>query len=168
MVETVIAIRAARAGDEAGVAAVHDASWREAYQGVIPGAALERMVQRRGPAWWRRAIRGGTRLLVIEYRDAIIGYASVGRSRVPSLGCRGEIFELYLSPEYQGVGFGRRLFDSARKDLAAFGCPDFVVWALADNVRAMAFYARLGGRMVRQGVETFDKEALTRVAFAFN
>jgi ribosomal protein S18 acetylase RimI-like enzyme len=168
MVEAVIAVRAARQGDEDGIARVHDESWREAYRGVIPGAALERMIQRRGPAWWSRAIRGGSRLLVLECADDIAGYASVGRSRVPALGYAGEIFELYLAPEYQGSGFGRRLFDAARRDLAAFGCKGFVVWALADNARAMAFYARLGGMIVRKAIETFDGEARARVAFGFS
>jgi ribosomal protein S18 acetylase RimI-like enzyme len=167
MVETVIAIRAARAADAEGISRVHDEAWREAYRGIIPGAALERMVQRRGPAWWARAIRGGTRLLVIECQDSVSGYASVGRSRVPALGYRGEIFELYLAPEYQGAGFGRRLFESARKDLNAFGCREFVVWALADNHRAIEFYLRLGGKIVRRAVETFDNETRTRVAFGF-
>ena len=56
MVETVISIRAARLGDEGEIASVHDAAWREAYRGVIPGRELERMIARRGPAWWRLAI----------------------------------------------------------------------------------------------------------------
>jgi len=53
MVETVISIRTARHGDEIQIARVHDAAWRDAYQGVIPGRELERMIARRGPAWWR-------------------------------------------------------------------------------------------------------------------
>jgi len=168
MVQTVIAIRAARAGDEDGIARVHDSSWREAYRGIIPGRALERMIARRGPAWWGAAIRRGSRLLVLEFSEAIAGYASYGRNRVPALGYGGEIFELYLAPEYQGAGFGRRLFDSARKDLIARGCRGFVVWALADNDRAMNFYRRLGGRVVHRATEAFDEEMRARVAFGFD
>ena len=41
MVETVISIRTARLGDEDEIASVHDAAWREAYRGVIPGRELE-------------------------------------------------------------------------------------------------------------------------------
>jgi len=167
MVETVIAIRSAREKDALGVAHVHDESWREAYRGIIPGPALERMIERRGPVWWARAIRSGSRLLVLEFHESIVGYASVGRSRVPSLGYRGEIFELYLTPEHQGVGHGRRLFDSARRDLASFGLRDCVVWALADNERAVSFYRRLGGRVLRRARETFGGQQRERVAFGF-
>jgi len=79
MVETVISVRNARPGDEAGIARVHDAAWRDAYLGIIPGRELERMIQRRGPTWWRQAILGGTRLLVLDFADRIAGYASYGR-----------------------------------------------------------------------------------------
>jgi len=46
MVEAVISIRTARHGDEVQIARVHDAAWRDAYQGVIPGRELERMIAR--------------------------------------------------------------------------------------------------------------------------
>ena len=61
MVETVISVRTARLGDESEIAPVHDEAWREAYRGVIPGRELERMIKRRGPAWWRSAIAAGRR-----------------------------------------------------------------------------------------------------------
>lgn len=167
MVETLISIRTARRGDETQIAGVHDAAWREAYRGLIPGRELEQMIARRGPVWWRNAILRGTRLLVLECGEALTGYASYGRNRVPTLDFSGEIFELYLSPEYQGGGFGRRMFDAARKDLAAHGYRSFVVWALAENWRAMGFYQRLGGRVVRRAPEAFGVQSRERVAFGF-
>jgi len=167
MVETVISIRAARLGDEDDIASVHDAAWREAYRGVIPGRELERMIARRGPAWWRLAIARRTPLLVLEFADSIVGYVSYGRNRVPALGYGGEIFELYLAPECQGCGFGRRMFDAARKDLASHGFSNLVVWALADNERAVGFYLKLGGRVLRRARETFGGQERDRVAFGF-
>jgi ribosomal protein S18 acetylase RimI-like enzyme len=168
MVETVISIRTARVGDEADIASVHDAAWREAYRGVIPGRELEQMIARRGSAWWRVAIARRTPLLVLEFSDTVVGYVSYGRNRVPALGYGGEIFELYLSPECQGCGFGRRMFDASRKDLASHGYATFVVWALADNERAVGFYQRLGGRIVRRAHETFGGQERERIAFGFS
>ncbi len=167
MVETVISIRPARLGDESGIARVHDSAWRDAYQGVIPGRELERMIQRRGPAWWRQAIRGGTRLMVLDFADIVAGYASYGRNRMPALAFSGEIFELYLAPEYQGVGLGRRMFSAARADMAQHGYLTFVVWALGGNDRALEFYRRLGGSVVRRAQERFGAETRERVAFGF-
>jgi ribosomal protein S18 acetylase RimI-like enzyme len=167
MVETVISIRTARLGDETQIAHVHDSAWRDAYQGIIPGRELERMIQRRGPVWWRQAIRGGTRLMVLDFADKVAGYASYGLNRMPALAYSGEIFELYLAPEYQGAGLGRRMFKAARDDLAAHGHGSFVVWALAGNERGLGFYRRLGGKIVRRASERFGSDARERIAFGF-
>src|SRR5919204_688291 len=164
MIEAVITIRNAREGDAEGIAEVHDAAWREAYRGLIPGRELERMIARRGPLWWLSAITRGSRLLVLDFDETVRGYASYGRNRVPSLRYGGEIFELYIAPEFQGIGFGTRLFHAARKDLAAHGYPTVLVWALAENERAVQFYSRLGGRIVREAIERFGSETRGRVA----
>ena len=168
MKEALITIRRARAPDATAIAEVHDTSWRDAYRGVIPGRELERLVARRGPRWWRAAIDRGSRLMVLDFDDHIGGYVSYGRNRVPVLPYRGEIFELYLAPEFQGLGFGRRLFSAARNDLAEHGFASALVWALSDNERAVAFYARLGGRIIRQAEERFGDEMRGRTAFGFD
>lgn len=167
MIEAVITVRNAREGDAQSIADVHDAAWRDAYRGVIPGRELERMIARRGPRWWQSAIKRGSHLLVLDFDETIGGYTSYGRNRVPSLRYGGEVFELYIAPEFQGLGFGRRLFELARKDLAEHGYSSFVVWALADNERAVAFYRRLGGRHIREAQERFGSETRARLAFAF-
>ncbi len=167
MVEALITIRDARESDAEAIAEVHDAAWRHAYRGIIPGRELERMIARRGPTWWRSAIVRRSRLVVLDFDDAIGGYASYGRNRVPTLAYGGEIFELYISPEFQGLGFGKRLFSAARKDLAEHGYASFLVWALAENEPALEFYDRLGGKIVRRAYERFGTELRERVAFAF-
>ena len=92
------------------MAATHDEAWRAAYQGIIPGAELDKLINRRGPNWWDSAIRKGSRITVLQFGDHIAGYANYGRNRARSLFYDGEVYELYLRPEYQGLGFGRRLF----------------------------------------------------------
>ena len=168
MAEIVITIRGARSGDAKAIADVHDAAWRDAYRGIIPGRELEKMVARRGPTWWQRAIRNGSRLSVLDFDERIGGYASYGRNRVPALPFRGEIFELYLAPEFLGLGFGRRLFEAARKDLGEHGYTTCLVWALADNERAIGFYEKLGGRVIRRAEERFGQEMRGRIAFGFD
>jgi ribosomal protein S18 acetylase RimI-like enzyme len=167
MVKTAISIRHARPGDADAIAQVHDVSWRDAYRGIIPGVELERMIARRGPQWWQSAIVRGSGLLVVDLDRKIVGYATYGRNRVPSMPYSGEVFEIYLAPECQGVGFGRRLFTAARQELAEHGYLSTIVWALADNEKALAFYRRLGGLPIRRAEERFGSDMLTRVAFGF-
>ncbi|MBI1868429.1 MAG: GNAT family N-acetyltransferase [Methylocystis sp.] len=167
MVETAFSIRHAVPGDAEAITRVHDISWRYAYRGIMPGAELERMIARRGPRWWESAIMRGSGLLVVEFDHAIVGYATYGRNRVPSMPYSGEIFEIYLLPECHGLGFGRRLFNAARNELAEHGYLSTIVWALADNEKALSFYRRLGGLPVRKAEERFGNDKLARVAFGF-
>jgi ribosomal protein S18 acetylase RimI-like enzyme len=160
-------IRLAETRDAEGVAAVHDAAWREAYRGIIPGQELERMVERRGARWWAHAIARGSRIVVLDVGETIVGYASYGRNRALSLPYKGEIFELYLKPEYQGLGFGRRLFRTAHRELVSHGMGSVVVWSLAENDRAVAFYEQIGGLLVGRAHETFGQKSCERLAFGW-
>ncbi len=160
-----IDIRRAEPRDAAAIAGVHLKAWQGAYAGIIPHKALTTMINRRGSDWWASAIRRAATVLVVEIGGVIAGYATIGRNRAPELSQQGEIYELYLRPEYQGIGLGSRLFAEARRRLAEHGLKGLVVWALEENDNALAFYAGAGGRDVAEGVEIFDHKALKKVAF---
>jgi len=163
-----IDIRRAEPEDAVAIASVHDRAWRGAYAGIIPHRALNAMVGRRGPRWWANAIRRSTTVLLLEVGGELAGYATLGRNRAKDLEQAGEIYELYLSPEYQGIGFGHRLFQAAREMLEAHGFAGLVVWVLEDNDPARQFYERIGGRDVADSVEIFDSKALRKIAFAWD
>ena len=168
MSTVVIEIRQAKLADAPAVAAAHDEAWRSAYQGIIPGVELDKLINRRGAAWWESAVRKGSRIALLAFGDNIAGYANYGRNRARSLYYDGEIYELYLRPEFQGVGFGRRLFSAARRDLAQSGMKSLVVWALSDNDPAVEFYRALGGRAVARSSERFGSRVLDKVAYGWN
>jgi len=168
MSTVVIEIRQAKPSDASAVAATHDEAWRCAYQGVIPSIELEKLINRRGTDWWDSAIRKGSRISILNFGDKVAGYANYGRNRARSLYYDGEIYELYLRPEFQGLGFGRRLFSAARRDLAQSGMKSLVVWALSDNDPAVEFYRALGGRPVARSSERFGTRVLDKVAYGWN
>src|SRR5919202_646267 len=165
MSTTLIEVRPAKAADATAVAETHDDAWRTAYRGIIPGGELEKLISRRGPAWWESAIRKGSRVSVLVFGDRVAGYANYGRNRAKSLQYDGEIYELYLRPEFQGLGFGRRLFTAARRDLAQSGLKSLVIWALSDNDPAVEFYRALGGRAVARSSEKFGNRTPDKASF---
>ena len=162
-----ISIRRARTEDAAALSRVFDAAWREAYQGIIPALALERMIARRGPRWWLSTIGRGRPLVVLDVGDTVAGYVSYSRCRDRSLPANGEIDELYLAPEHQGLGFGTRLFQAVRNDLVDRGMKRVAVWSLSENDRARAFYERLGGRLIAEAADRAAGANLTKVAYLF-
>jgi len=165
-----LAIGTRRAGpqDASAIASVHDAAWTNAYSGIVPHAALTKMVRRRGEKWWADAIRRSTVVLVLEIADKTVGYATLGRNRVKTLPYDGEVYELYMLPEYQGVGLGTRLFLASRNELKRRRLKGAVVWVLADNAPAISFYENAGGRAVAEGAEFFDGKRLVKYAFAWD
>src|ERR1700731_2828647 len=167
MSTVLIEIRRARAADAKSGAERHDEAWGTAYQGVSRGREPQRLIPRRGADWWDGAIRKGSRISLLAFGDTIAGYANYGRNRARSLSYDGEIYELYLRPEFQGLGFGRRLFTAARRDLAQSGIKSLVVWALSDNESAVEFYRALGGRPVARSCEKFGDKTLDKVAYAW-
>ncbi len=145
-----IGVRRAGTSDANRIATIHEAAWRSAYRGIIPGRDLERMVARRGPLWWKRALDRHTAILALDVGGEVRGYATIGPNRMRMLPFAGEIYELYLAPEVQGLGFGRLLFEAARAELRRYGLASFSVRVLEDNVGALDFFGHLGGTLAAE------------------
>lgn len=108
-----IDVRRAEPQDARAIAEAHRLSWQQAYAGLIPHRPLTQMLERRGEIWWKKATRGSATMLVVEVKGVVAGYATLGLSRARGLPHDGEIYELYLRPEYQGIGLGSLLFTEA-------------------------------------------------------
>lgn len=160
-----IKVRRARTDDAKSLASIFARTWWSAYAGIIPAMPLARMIQKRDEAWWRKSINSESCLLVIQVSRDLAGYATCGAAR--SNGMRGEIFELYISPEYQGMSLGEHLFEACRYHLDQRGLRGLTVWALSDNAGAAAFYRRCGGRPVASCVERFGGTEVAKTAFGF-
>jgi len=168
MTTKAIAIRTAKLSDAADIAEVHDAAWRFAYRGILPGAELERMIARRGPEWWRRAVSRRVPIVVLEVGARVRGYITYGASRMHALPYRAEVYELYIQPEFMGAGYGRRLFRTVQQRLSRRGHDQLVVWCLIENVDGCAFYERLGGQVVASASEPFEGGDVSKIAYAFD
>jgi GNAT superfamily N-acetyltransferase len=166
MRKAVTRLRPAVLGDEAAILAVQAASWRATYTGLVPERVFPRADDPARLRFWRETLltgRTATRVAVAA-DGAVTGFVSCGPRRDPNLPAEGEIYALYLLPEAQGAGLGRRLLHAAAHILRARGARRLGLWVLAANAPARAFYAHLGGaaRLRQQSVEdgvTFDEIA---------
>ncbi|EJN05670.1 GNAT family N-acetyltransferase [Phyllobacterium sp. YR531] len=161
-------IRKAGLADAVAISAIHLEAWRGAYSGIIPHRALNTMLERRGADWWTRAIKRSTQILVADIGGIVAGYATLGPNRARQLPEKGEVYELYIRPEYQGCGLGSRLLGAARRSLGDQGLKGMVIWVLEENDLAVSFYHGAGGRDVAEGVESFDGKMLKKRAFVWN
>jgi GNAT superfamily N-acetyltransferase len=150
-----VEIREATVADAAGIAHVQTWSWREAYEGLISAGFLNAW-QVDPRVWTRRLAESGARTttFVAVAGSQVIGFAGVGPQLTPAGDTRvGQLYTMYLLTLWWGVGLGHRLHTVALDALTSAGFAHAVLWVLAGNTRAMAFYEREGWR--------FDGESRT-------
>ena len=160
-------MRRAKPSDGEALTRIFAETWRLTYRGIIPHAHLECLIGRRSQAWWNKAIRTEAHLLVIEVDGTVAGYAACGAARARGA-YKGEIYELYVDPVYQGLGLGEHLFEACRSELDRRNLDGLIVWALEDNANAAAFYWRCGGRPAARSTERFGASKLGKIAYTWH
>lgn len=160
-----IEIRWCTASDSADLAATHRDAWRNAYLGILPVPVIERAAGNRGPRFWRRLASSAAPPLVVALEGTLAGYALLGPDRARARG--GEIYEIYLRPECQGVGLGSRLFHEARRRLADSGLRSLTIWCLTENRTGCRFYRGLGGTVTATARGRFGGVPVHKTAFSW-
>ena len=162
-------IRYAKVDDAPFLAYLFSSSWRQAYRGIIPFRQLEETLRHRDVNWWKRTLARGAGPIVMIFDNTLIGYATAGPARLVktpvNMAACGEIFEMYIAPDYQGVGLGAKLFASVRGELRKKKLTSLLVWALSENTQACEFYRNLGGRPFANSVQRFGVKNLQKTAF---
>lgn len=160
-----VSFREATAADCAAVAEVHVRSWRESFAGLVPQEFLDAMsVERRTRAFAERfaAPSSSYRMFVAEAAGrGVVGFADFGEPREEFGGYEGELYAIYLLPEFQRRGVGGRLFRLGVEHLLASGRRSMYLLALKVSPYR-TFYEKMGGRVVGSkrveiGGEPFDE-----------
>ena len=148
---TAIAIRRCAQGDEQALALVGQATFLEAFAGILDGADVIAHCQRQHDAqlyrdwlalpamrmWLAEATPGG----------APVGYLVLSPASLPLAEPRPddlEIKRIYLLHRFQGQRVGQRLMQEALAQARASGAGRVLLGVYAENHAALAFYARCG------------------------
>lgn len=133
-------VRFATPDDAHGLADVHVTAWQRAYQGIFPAAYLAALDREERTRWWRRFVVEGARVHVAE-TDRVIGFCHAGQSADDGW---GEIFAIYVHPDYWGLGHGYELLKTGEESLFGQGHQQALLWVLEENESARRFYDRQG------------------------
>ena len=142
-------VRWATVMDARAIAAVHIASWRAAYRGLLPDRTLDELtVEGRERDWQEWLAEGGARhhTLVAERNGVIEAFCTLempSREEDEPEDVAG-IPALYAHPDAFGRGAGAALMDAAVEAIRERDYREAILWMLDGNRRAEAFYERRG------------------------
>ena len=142
-----ILIREANDCDAAVMADIHIASWREAYQKIIPNDILENLdVGQRTQQWIANITADALHTIVAEVDGQIVGFASFADTRDEDNdpATVAEIQAIYVKPVAWGKGVGRTLCQSVIEDLSTQSYDHVTLWVLKNNQHARRFYELAG------------------------
>ena len=119
-------IRSATPADAEAIAELHLASYRAAYQGLLPAAVLASLRAEDREQRWQASLNDPQRHTLIaadgEAGPALLGFAEVGPSRDDDAGAgTGELIALHVAQAQWRRGLGRTLTRMAMATLAADG-----------------------------------------------
>jgi ribosomal protein S18 acetylase RimI-like enzyme len=147
-----INLRRATAEDAGDLARAHVAAWLEAYRGLVPDSYLDQFTVESRTERFRTFLAtnpdtstsGDT--WVVESGNQTVGFVTIGASRdSDTKSCdTGEIWGIYLAPQYWRRGIGSHVCSRAERMLASRDYSAATLWVLELNQRARRFYEAMG------------------------
>lgn len=133
-------LRHMTAADAEEVSRLYIKSWQAGYKGLLPQDYLD------GPDSWRwdGKFTDMPGSFVITDGGIIAGHSCARQSADEATSGWGEVWTLYVLPEYWGKGYGGALLKNSVDWLSEQGFERVYLWALETNMRARRFYEKQG------------------------
>jgi ribosomal protein S18 acetylase RimI-like enzyme len=169
MLQPIRFIRPAGEADLPAIAAIHMASWQDAYRDVVPEAVLLRRSIADCLAGWRATFAQYAENITVACASdgRIHGFCCAGRSNsARNAPFVFEVFGLHVAPSSRRLGIGASLL---RHALARASAQErsAIVWTLEALTLSRRFYEREGGRPVKAGVCTIDGIEFSEIAYGW-
>ena len=143
---SVFPVRATVGRDSKAISDLYAQVALETYQSLLGTDQLPPLGQDKRQAYWREAIEfAEPQVMAAMHGERIVGFVGFDRSRdEASRQTTGEITDIYVHPDFQGLGVGLSLWHSARQGLHDEGCIDVTLWMQARNKTALRFFELAG------------------------
>ncbi len=147
-----IEIRPASVADAKRISHIHAASWKTAYQGMVPQAYLDALSEDHWVEPFTKWLQSGELEAIIAYvGENPVGCISFGTPIDTSVfGIEelptgyAEVRSLYIHPDYMRSGYGRALLQAAEFSMRQQGVTHSALFVLDQNLPARAFYEKNG------------------------
>lgn len=168
-------IRPATTVDIPAIAELHIEGWKGAYGGIVDQGYLDSLsVEQRVKDWqgWMKA--GESHTFIAEEEGHAAGFVTIGRTKTPPPGSSpirpshsGEIYALYLRPDFWRKGIGAALLKHAAKELKDRKHTAICLWVLDANARAKSFYEKMGGQKLGGKMIKIGPSSLKEICYGW-
>jgi len=152
-------IRPAKNQDAPSIAALQAQVSQEMDSQWVPAEFFKAQSAQSLLGYWREAIEFGEPQVVLACEadtGKIVGFVGFDRSRdagtKPTV---GEIWSIYVLPQFRHTGAGLALWDAAREGLAEEGCTQVTLWLPLANAQALRFHELAGFKREASSARTF-------------
>ena len=139
-------VRPAEPEDAMAVARVHIRSWQVGYRNIVPDDYLNSLRPEDRAARYTFGDPDPRRpaTLVATEAGVICGFTTTAPAQESDAPDTGEVYALYVDPDWWGRSVGAALIAAARARLVTLGFRHAVLWVLTGNTRAERFYRNDG------------------------
>ena len=165
-----LTIRRATVGDAEALARIRIDSWRAMYRNLIPAAYLESMELQASRALWEKILTVGpsaAAVFVAAHDDDVVAFAAGNLLREAKHGLDAELTAIYVRIDFQRAGVGHRLVGAVLAALRDQHATGLIVWVLAGNKVARAFFAQLGAELLIEQSFQWDDLPLVEAGYGW-
>ena len=143
-------------------------TWKTAYRGIVSDDCLDNLDRESLTERRRKQYKD---YIVAVLDERVVGYCWYVNDNsfskdTPEIDC--EIVAIYVLPEYEGRGVGRKMFSYAAEDLRNQKRSKMVIWCLKENDSGRKFYEKMGGVIMGEHQTHIGNQDYDEVGFLFN
>ncbi len=161
-------IRKNRYEDQEQMAHIKVDGWKNAYDRIISASYLNSLNYEEQAERYKASFEEYKDYVFVAVRgDEVLGYSCFDPT--PNVDeFDSELVSLYIKPTEIGKGIGTELFIATRKQMISLGKKNMIIWCLSDNINAIRFYEKLGGKIVKTKDAQIGDKNYTEYGFYFH
>ncbi len=138
--------RLATSKDNFDIATISVEGWKHAYKGIFPDQVLSGLDYKERAKGRANFLAHAALSTYVCVEDGLaVGFVDFELCRDDDCDAQvGEIWAIYVLPDFMGRGIGKRLLQEAENKLSERGCNFVTVWVLHRNTPARGFYEKQG------------------------
>lgn len=165
-------VRYARFEDMKTASGIRVDGWKAAYKGILADEFLNTLDYEATHKRFENNFNKEAFGVYESDTKEILGFCKFGERQ--NLELEGyheydcELGAIYVRSDCQGQGIGKELFIFVTSEFRRKGKSKMLLWVLAENIPSIAFYKKMGGKLVSKKVQAIGGDTYYEVSFGYD